>query len=299
MNRLTSLVCAAVVAVAAWPAVSLAQQAASGVSVEALRGPLHLLQGRGGNVVASVGFDGILLIDDDYAELGPEYEKAIAGLTEFGLMPGFVVNTHWHADHTGNNEYWASRGAVILAHENVRVRMSTPQEIEALDMQVEPSPRMALPMVTFEDSLALHFNGGDIEVQHYAAGHTDGDSVIYYVEDNVVHTGDLFFKDAYPFIDLSSGGSVDGYIASVEAVLSRVDDGTLIVPGHGDTANREDFERFLAMLKSTTEAVRTALDKGLSVEEIQQLTLGAKWADWGEGFIDEKAWIATIAADHR
>lgn len=299
MNRLTSFVFAAALAVLAWHPVSLAQQAASDVSVEALRGPLHLLQGRGGNVVASVGLDGILLIDNDYAELGPAYEKAIANLTEFGLMPGFVVNTHWHTDHTGNNEYWASRGAVILAHENVRVRMSNPQTIEALDRQVEPSPSMALPLVTFDDSVALHFNGGDIEVQHYPAGHTDGDSVIYYVQDNVVHTGDLYFKDAYPFIDLSSGGSVDGYIANVEAVLARVDDGTLIVPGHGDTANKEDFERFLAMLKSTTEAVRSALDKGLSIEEIQKLTLGAKWADWGKGFIDEQAWIATIAADHR
>jgi len=278
-------------------AASVAQE--GDVRTQALRGPLHLMQGRGGNVVASVGLDGILLIDDDYAELGPAYEKAIVALTESKLMPGFVINTHWHFDHTGNNAFWASRGAVIVGHRNVRRRMSTPQQIRALDMAVEPSPPMALPLVTFSDSLTLHFNGTDIEVQHYPAGHTDGDSVIYYSQDNVVHTGDLFFKDAFPFVDLSSGGSVAGYIANVEAVLARVDEQTLIVPGHGAVADKADLERFLAMLKSTTAAVRGALDKGMSVREITELSLGAKWASWGQGFIDEAAWIATIAEDHR
>lgn len=299
MIRLMPLLLVALLTAAGSSPAALAEEEGTRIRTQTLRGPLHLLQGRGGNVVASVGFDGILLIDDDYAELGPAYEEAISALTQSKLMPGFVINTHWHTDHTGNNEFWASRGAVILGHRNVRGRMSTPQKIRSLDMVVEPSPPMALPMVTFADSLALHFNGTDIEVQHYPAGHTDGDSVIYYSQDNVVHMGDLYFKDAFPFIDLSSGGSVAGYIANVQAVLGRVDEQTLIVPGHGAVAGKADLERFLAMLKSTAEAVRGALDKGKSVEEITALTLGAEWASWGQGFINEAAWIATIAADHQ
>ena len=297
MNK---LICRTLVAMALiWSPVLVLAQPAPELSVQALRGPLQLLQGKGGNVVASVGLDGILLIDNDYPEMSAAYEKAVSEFTDAPLMPGFVINTHWHFDHSGNNEFWAERGAIIVAHDNVRERMAAGQRITALDMQVEPSPPMALPIITFDDSFALHFNGDAIEVQHYPAGHTDGDSVIFYAQENVVHMGDLFFKDRYPFIDLSSGGSVAGYIKNVEAVLARVDDNTLIVPGHGAVASRADLERFLGMLKSTTTAVQDALDKGKSVEEIRAQTLGAKWASWGKGFIDEPSWIATIAADHQ
>ncbi|MEZ5567005.1 MAG: MBL fold metallo-hydrolase [Halioglobus sp.] len=300
MNKLKVAVLAACMFAAASASAVLAAGAdEKTVKVQALRGPLQLLQGQGGNVVASVGLDGILLIDNDYSEWGPVYEEVIAKFTEGALLPSFVVNTHWHFDHSGNNEYWAGRGAVILAHDNVRVRMAAGQTIEALDREIAPSPPLALPMVTFADSLALHFNGDTLEVQHYPGGHTDGDSVVFYARENVVHMGDLFFKDRFPFIDLSSGGTVAGYIRNVEAVLARVDDDTLIVPGHGSLASRADLERYLGMLKSTTNAVQGALDKGMSIEEITGLTLGAKWAAWGKGFIDEPAWIATIAADHR
>ncbi|MAT94485.1 MAG: MBL fold metallo-hydrolase [Halioglobus sp.] len=295
MNRLTSLVIAASLALGIGAVGARAQQAPK-VEVQALRGSLHLLQGGGGNVVASVGFDGILLIDDDYPQYAPAYEEAIAKLAGAGLAPGFVVNTHWHGDHTGNNEYWGNRGAIIFGHNNVRKRMSSGQRIEALDMQVEPSPAMALPMVTYGDSLALHFNGNDIEVQHYPAGHTDGDSVIYYAQDNVVHTGDLFFRDAFPFIDLSSGGSVAGYIANVEAVLARLDDDTLVVPGHGALAGKADLQRFLDMLKQTTASIHGALDAGKSVDQVIAAGLGEQWRSWGTGFIDEAAWIRTVAA---
>ena len=174
--------------------------------------------------------------------------------------------------------------------------MSSAQQIEALDMQVEPSPAMALPMVTYGDSLALHFNGNDIEVQHYPAGHTDGDSVIYYAQDNVVHMGDLFFRDAFPFVDLSSGGSVSGYIANVEAVLARLDDATLVVPGHGALAGKADLQRFLDMLRQTTASIHKALDGGKSVDQVIDAGLGRQWQSWGAGFIDEAAWIRTVAA---
>lgn len=297
---MNSLISRTLVVLALIVAPSLAQaDPAAEVSVQALRGPLQLLQGKGGNVVASVGRDGILLVDTDYPEMRAAYESVVSEFAEAALMPGFVINTHWHFDHTGNNEFWAGRGAIVLAHENVRERMAAGQRIDALDMQVEASPPVALPIITFDDSLALHFNGDTIEVKHYPAGHTDGDSVVFYARENVVHTGDLFFKDRYPFVDLSSGGSIAGYISNVEAILARIDDDTLVVPGHGNIATRADLERFLGMLNSTTAAVQGALDKGMSVEEITALTLGAKWAAWGKGFIDEPAWIATIAADHQ
>lgn len=273
-----------------------AEEAKSTVEVKPLRGPLHLLHGRGGNVVASVGLDGVLLVDNDYAELGPAYEQVLSQLTNSKIAPGFVINTHWHADHTGNNEFWGYRGAVMVAHHNVRQRLSTPQEIAAMNMKVEPSAAIALPIITFRDSMALHFNGDDIEIQHYPKGHTDGDSVIFYSKQNVVHTGDLFFKDAFPFVDLSSGGSVAGYIANVESVLARMDDETIVVPGHGAIANKADFARYLKMLKQTNAVVHTMLIKGMSAEQIVAQGLGRKWASWGKGFISEEQWINTIVS---
>jgi len=161
---------------------------------------------------------------------------------------------------------------------------------------VEPSPARALPVVTYGDAIALYFNGSDIEVQHYPAGHTDGDSVVFYSQENVVHTGDLFFRDAFPFIDLSSGGTVAGYIANVGALLQRVDAQTMIVPGHGAVATRDDLQRYHRMLTTTAAAVSAALDAGESVADITERGLGAEWAPWGSGFIKEAQWISTLAA---
>ncbi|MDX1733845.1 MAG: MBL fold metallo-hydrolase [Halioglobus sp.] len=297
MRLLTTLALSASLASTVFMGNVNAQETAATVSAQPLGGALHLLSGRGGNVVASIGLDGVLLIDNDYADLGPAYEEVLAGLTESGIAPGFVINTHWHGDHTGNNEYWGNRGAVLVAHRNVRTRLSTPQEIAALKRKVDPSPVIALPIVTFSESLALHFNDDDIEVQHYPAGHTDGDSVVFYSRQNVVHMGDLFFKDRFPFVDLSSGGSIDGYIANVEAVLARIDDGAVIVPGHGSLAGRDDLQRYLDMLRQTTSAVRAALQQGKSVEQVTAAGVGEQWDSWGAGFIDEASLIATIAAD--
>ncbi|MCR9106575.1 MAG: MBL fold metallo-hydrolase [Gammaproteobacteria bacterium] len=275
-----------------------ASEEAPAIKVQALAGGgLHLLQGRGGNVLASIGLDGVLLVDNDYADLGPAYEKAIAELSQSELAPGFIINTHWHSDHAGNNEYWGYRGSIMVAHNNVRQRMSTTQEMPALGMTVEPSADIALPLVTFADSIALHFNGNDIEVQHYPNGHTDGDSVVFYSNDNVVHMGDLFFKDRFPFVDLGSSGSVSGYIANVSAVLARVDAQTIIVPGHGSIANRADLERYLDMLKTTTAQVYASLDSGQSVDAIVAAGLGPQWESWGQGFISEERWIQTVAAE--
>jgi glyoxylase-like metal-dependent hydrolase (beta-lactamase superfamily II) len=272
-----------------------AQEEGPPVSVEHVRGPLYLIHGGGGNVLASVGLDGILLVDDDYAEYAPSYQKAISDLTESDLAPSFILNTHWHADHTGSNEHWALQGAVIFAHNNVRQRMSSRQEIVALDRVVEASPEIALPVVTYADSVALHFNGSDIELQYYPGGHTDGDSVVYFSQDNVVHMGDLFFRDAFPFVDISSGGNVLSYIANVEAVMGRVDGDTIVIPGHGTIANKEDLQRFHQMLTTTLDSVKSSLQEGDTLQQIIARGLGEEWASWGGGVADEAAWIGFIA----
>lgn len=298
MSRLTPLALIGGLVLAFTCLSSAAQDKAPTVTLTPLKGALHLLQGRGGNVVASVGEDGILLVDDDYGEYAQAYHDALVQLAGPGLEPAFVFNTHWHSDHTGSNAFWAERGAVIMAHRNVRVRMSTRQEMKTIGRVVEPSPKQALPIVTFDDSLVIHFNGEDIEVQHYPTGHTDGDGVVYYSTENVVHMGDLFFKDRFPFVDIGSGGDVQGYIAAVASILARVDDSTVIVPGHGSLADKADLERYHRMLTTTSAQVLKSLDQGMSVEAITSRGLGEQWASWGGGFINEARWISFIAAGH-
>ncbi len=255
---------------------------------------LHLLQGRGGNVLASVGADGVLLVDSDYANYAPAYQAAIEKLGN--NQAKYVVNTHWHGDHTGGDAFWGERGSTIVAHENVRVRMSTRQENKFFGRVTEPSPVAAWPQVTFNDSLALHFNGDTVEIKHYPTGHTDGDSVVFFLNANVVHMGDHYFKERFPFVDLASGGNVDGFIRNVEDVLGTVDNETVIVPGHGSLANRADLERYVGMLKDTRAEVRTLQQRGMSLEEIQAQGLDEKWESWGSGFINEANWIAFIFA---
>ncbi|MCB1729465.1 MAG: MBL fold metallo-hydrolase [Halieaceae bacterium] len=262
------------------------------VQTKPLKGALYFMQGKGGNVVASVGADGILIIDDDYAEYAQAYHTALQAVAGQPGLPRFVINTHWHFDHTGGNTYWGERDAVILAQENVYQRMSTRQEMKAFGRVVEPSPSAALPVVTYADSLTLRFNGDRLEVRHFPTGHTDGDSVVFFTEENVVHMGDHFFKDRFPFVDIGSGGNVLGYTANVAAILDMVNDATIIVPGHGALADKADLQRYHRMLVSTTAQVQAALEQGLGVE---QISLDPEWADWGQGFINEKAWIGFIA----
>jgi glyoxylase-like metal-dependent hydrolase (beta-lactamase superfamily II) len=275
------------------PMVAIGEQELS-VTVTPLKGGLHLLTGLGGNVVASVGYDGVLLIDADYSQYAPSYEKALLSL---GMKeaPRFVLNTHWHGDHTGSNSYWGERGSVIIAHNNVLQRMSTRQEMKTLGRVVEPSPRAALPVVTFEQGLALHFNNDDIEMQYFPRAHTDGDSIIFFARENVVHMGDHFFNGRFPFVDFGSGGSLQGYIDNVDAVLSRIDEQTIVVPGHGLVGNKADLVRFHTMILTTSKIVTDKLAQGLSVEAIIEGGLGDQWAAWGQNFIKEAAWISFLA----
>lgn len=279
------------------PVFAQAQPAANvKVKITGLTETLHLLQGRGGNVVASVGDDGILLVDNDFAPLAPAYQQALDSLSGAANVPRFVLNTHWHGDHAGANQHWGEAGAVLVAHGNVRKRMSRPSLHPVTGANTPASSPAALPVVTYADALTLHINGDDVELQHLPGGHTDGDSVVFFVEQNVVHMGDLFFNDAFPFVDTSSGGSLDGYLANVENVLAKIDDKTVIVPGHGPLASKDDLARYADMIRATRAEVEAALATGKSVPAIITAGLTPRWKPWGQGFIKEAQWIATIAA---
>lgn len=264
------------------------------ITITQLKPSLYFMQGRGGNMVASIGPDGVLLVDDDYAEYGPAQKKALSEISDEAVR--FVVNTHWHGDHTGGNEYWGKHNAVIVAHDNVRERVSTLQINELFGRQTPPAHPAAWPIVSFENSMALHLNGNTIELQHYPRGHTDGDSVVYFVTDNLVHMGDLFFKDRFPFVDIGSGGHAGSYADNIASVLTRVDDDTVIVPGHGSLANRADLQRYYDMLLQTRAEVGEMRSSGMSVEQVHGKGLDARWETWGTGFINEENWINFLYA---
>ncbi|MDQ3160644.1 MAG: MBL fold metallo-hydrolase, partial [Pseudomonadota bacterium] len=218
-------------AVAAFPLLASAQQDFSKVEIKTstLREGTHMLTGSGGNMVASTGADGVFLIDDQFAPLSEKIRAALSALSEKPLR--FVVNTHWHGDHTGGNENLGKAGAVIVAHDNVRKRMSVEQLVRG--SKVPASPGGALPVVTFTSDLTLHLNGDDVRVHHVAHAHTDGDALVKFERANVLHMGDVYFNGLYPFIDVDSGGSIDGVLAAVVSGLALSNDATLVVPGHG------------------------------------------------------------------
>jgi glyoxylase-like metal-dependent hydrolase (beta-lactamase superfamily II) len=245
---------------------------------------LYMLEGAGGNIGVSVGDDGVIVIDDQYAPLTPKIQEAITKLSAKPIK--FVINTHWHGDHVGGNENLAAAGAVIIAHDNVRKRMSTEQFIQLMNRKVEPSPAKALPVVTFTTDIALHFNGEDIHVIHADPTHTDGDSIVVFPKAKVVHMGDCYMTISYPFADISSGGSFDGFIATSDKVVGMTDPSFKIIPGHGPLSNKAELKAWHDMLVEIRAAVKKQVDAGKSLEDVQKAKLTAKWdAKWGAKFI--------------
>lgn len=245
---------------------------------------LYLLEGAGGNIGVSVGEDGVIVIDDQFAPLTPKIQSAIAAISPKPIK--FVLNTHWHGDHVGGNENLANAGAVIVAHENVRKRMSTEQFMEAFKRKVPASPPKALPVVTFTSDITLHFNGEDIHVIHVDPAHTDGDSIVVFPKAKVVHTGDCFITSSYPFADLSSGGNFDGFIGVADKVLGMVDDSYKIIPGHGALSTKKDLKGFHDMLTTIRTRVKKLADTGKSLEDVQKAKLTTEWdAKLGGSFI--------------
>lgn len=268
------------------------------VAIEAqkLADNIYMLTGQGGNIGLIVGPDGAFIIDDQYAPLTEKIQKAIAEITDQPVR--YVINTHWHSDHSGGNENFAHAGAVIVAHENVRKRMSTEQLIAAFSATVPASPEAAWPDITFSKDLTIHLNGEDILLMHFHHAHTDGDAIIYFANSNVVHTGDTFFNGMYPFIDISSGGSIDGMIKNANQVLFLIDEETKIIPGHGPLATKKDLIAYRDMLQTLRDGVKSALAKGMSLEEIQNAGITDPIDEkWGQGFLKSDRILNIVYSD--
>src|SRR5574341_1193442 len=219
-----------------------------------------MLQGLGGNIGVAVGPDGVFLIDDQYAPLTEKITAAIRALSPAPIR--FLINTHWHGDHTGGNENLGRAGVLIVAHENVRRRMSVEQFIAAFNSRTPPAPAAALPVVTFTDTVTVYLNGDSVVVFHVAPAHTDGDAIIYFRHANVIHAGDTYFNGRYPFIDVSSGGSVDGMVAAADRMLALANAETKIIPGHGPLSNRAELQAYRDMLATVRDRVRRAIAAG-------------------------------------
>lgn len=245
---------------------------------------IYMLQGAGGNIGVSIGSDGVFVIDDQFAPLTEKIKTAIASLSDGNIK--FLVNTHYHGDHTGGNENMTKLGATIIAHDNVRHRMSTTPKRDGSDQ-----PKAALPIITFNDKLSLFINGEKVGVFHIDNAHTDGDALLYFTKNNVLHTGDTYFKGRYPYIDLNSGGSVNGYIEAVKLGLKLTDENTKIIPGHGNLSDRAEYEFFLEMLEDLRERVQREIDSGKTEEEVakdESLTKTYDDLNYGNGFISSE-----------
>lgn len=249
-----------------------------------LSGSAYMLVGSGGNIGVSAGEDGLLIIDDQFEPLAEKIGSTLKDINEKPVS--YIINTHYHGDHTGGNAWFKdNQGATVFAHDNVRIRM-------ALNAEANPS---SLPVVTYEKGLRFHFNGDTLTVTHLASGHTDGDSVIFFEKANVLHAGDQLFNGLFPYIDLSSGGSVKGYIENVGKILEMINDNTQVIPGHGPLATKADIEKYLLMLRSTSSAVAgMKYQQGKTLAEAIEQGLGDTWKDWSWQFINEERWITTL-----
>lgn len=289
---------AAVLLTVAWlssfAAGAAAQDGDSIVTVELGHG-LAMLVGRGGNVGASLGEDGALLVDDKFAPLAPRLQQAVAKLG--GGDVRFVLNTHWHGDHTGGNEAFGSAGAIVFGHANVRQRMSEDQWNPFFERTTPASPAAALPIVTFDRGLTLHLNGETVEVLAVGPAHTDGDALVVFRGANVIHMGDVYFNGLYPFVDLASGGSIDGVIRALEVGLSHADAETKIIPGHGPLADRTSLVAYRDMLAAVRDAVKVEVAAGKSVDEVIASRPSRPYDEkWGGGFVSPDDFVRMVHA---
>ena len=285
----------AVCAAAVFAAAASAQQDFSKVEIqtEKLADTVYMMTGAGGNLGLSVGEDALFVIDDQFAPLTPKIQAAIASLTPKPVK--FVLNTHWHFDHTGGNENLGKAGAIIVAHENVRKRLSTEGFIEFLGMKTKPEPKIALPVATFARDITFRLNGDELVVTHAPRAHTDGDSMVRFGKSNVVHMGDTFFNKLYPFIDTSSGGTVAGVLAAVDGVLKTADDGTKIIPGHGPLASKADLKVYRDMLAAVSGNIRGQIKAGKTLEQVIASKPTAKYDEvWGKGFLAPEKFVEML-----
>lgn len=263
------------------------------VKVIPLTDNIHVLMGMGGNIGMITGEDGTFIIDDDMPPLAEKIETAIATVSTDPVK--IVFNTHWHFDHTGGNQHFGEKGAQIIAHDNVRARMATEQSSALFNSVTPASPDTALPVVTFDNTLTLHLNGYTIRAIHLPSAHTDGDSILIFEEANIAHLGDLFFNGLYPVVDISAGGSVQGMIDAIDAMLPMLNEDMQLIPGHGPLSDMEGLKAFRQMLATVHARVKALAEEGKTLEEVVQLKPSYNFDDdWAWDFMPPERWIRIV-----
>ncbi len=254
---------------------------------------IYMLEGingfAGGNIAVSAGADGILIVDDQFSEMSDKIKSALSKITSGKI--NFILNTHWHGDHTGSNPVFSSE-TTIIAHDNVRKRLMTDQKNFFGESPAQA--KEAWPVITFAQSITIHFNNETIKVIHFPNGHTDGDSVVYFVESNVIHMGDHYFSGMFPFVDINSNGNVLNFSKNISRILEIIPEDIKIIPGHGPLSTRNDLLKYDKMLKDSIAFVQKNIDSGMNMKEIQSKGLPASFKTWESGFIKQDSWIEFI-----
>jgi len=267
------------------------------IKVSKVSGNIYMLEGQGGNIAASVGEDGIVIVDDEFAPLAEKIQTALKDLKITDKPVRFVINTHYHGDHTGGNPPFTNSGSTVIAQDNVRKRLlsgGTADNGGSVKMDVKPAEKAALPIVTFAHDVTVHLNGEDIRALHFPAGHTDGDAIIFFPKNNVVHMGDDFVRYGFPFIDVASGGSVQGMTDGLEKAIAQLPADVKVIPGHGQLSGLDDVRAYIQMLKDTTAAVQQAMAAQKTVDQMKQEKILAPWAKWSGDFVNQDTFIETI-----
>jgi glyoxylase-like metal-dependent hydrolase (beta-lactamase superfamily II) len=278
------------------PPAALAQLEDVEIEVQHLRSSIYMLKGAGGNVAACSGPDGVILVDDQYAPLTQKIRAAIRSFSELPIR--FVLNTHWHADHTGGNENLASGGSLVVAHENVRRRMSAEHFNDIFDRSTPASPAAALPVLTFNDALSFHLNDEEIHALHVPHAHTDGDALVHFRKANVIHMGDVYWNGFYPFIDITSGGNIDGVVAACELALGLANEDTIFVPGHGAASSAQGLVAYRDMLIEVRQRVAALVEQGKDWEGVRAARPTAEFdGAWGDGFMKPEVFLQIVTRD--
>jgi glyoxylase-like metal-dependent hydrolase (beta-lactamase superfamily II) len=263
------------------------------ITSKKLSDTIHIITGKGGNIVVSIGEDGTFLIDDKFAPLTDSILELIMNIG--GTEPKFVINTHWHEDHTGDSENLEDKSLVIVDHENVRKRLTEDKIVAAFNMKTPTQTKTALPVVTFTKEMNFHLNNDAIELTHIPNAHTDGNSIVFFKNSNILHTGGLFFNGFYPVIDIDHGGSLKGMLNSAKLMLKMVDDNTLIIPGHGPVATKKDLLKFKNMLDLAYKRLNALKKDGKTVAEaIATTPLADLDAEWSDGIFKTDKWITLV-----
>ena len=275
---------------------SFGQQKEYKVVSEKVNGTVHMLTGKGGNIAICSGDEGILMVDAQFADMSEKIQTEISKISDGPI--NFLVNTHWHGDHTGGNKNFAEKGAKIVAHQNVRKRLSTEQHMKAFDRKVPPADKAAWPILTINEENTLYINNEDIFMFHVDNAHTDGDVMVYFTSSNVLHMGDTYFQGKFPFIDLSSGGSIKGIIEAADQAIFICDEDTKIIPGHGKLSNKKELIEYKNVLSTVLERVQKAIDMKMPLVEIQAAGFTKEYDEtYGTGFISPEKFIDTIWTD--